>query len=210
MGHPVVQKRKDATVYLKGASAIPGVASFGKSAVFGQGVVGRFAFNAPTARIEIHEPLPQDHPVYALVGRVASEWSHFEGVLDLIIWGLAGLSGPIGACITAQMMGAGNRLVTVQSLAQERGIFPKISRQLESLSQRSKNPQDERNRAVHDPWFWEKNSRTLAQHRSKPKKEPVFGFVPIDVQKLEKLIVDITDLRSRAMSLREKINELSR
>jgi hypothetical protein len=77
------KKRKDATVQLHGVSATPAVASFGGSAVYGQGVIGRMVFNAPGARIEIHEPLPKEHPIYSLVGRVASEWSHYEHVLDL-------------------------------------------------------------------------------------------------------------------------------
>jgi hypothetical protein len=52
---------------------------------------------------------PDDHPVYTLIGKVASKWSHLEHTLDLIIWDLAGIEPEKGACITAQMMGAANR-----------------------------------------------------------------------------------------------------
>src|SRR5262245_35059281 len=30
--------------------------------------------------------LPEEHPFYALVGRVASEWAHLEHILDTTIW----------------------------------------------------------------------------------------------------------------------------
>lgn len=51
--------------------------------------------------------LPADHSFYTLVGRVASEWSHFEHTLDLTIWELArwgtdGFTDQTAACITAQ------------------------------------------------------------------------------------------------------------
>src|SRR5262245_1557816 len=34
------------------------------------------------------EQLPDEHSFYNMVGRVASEWAHFEHVLDLAIWEL--------------------------------------------------------------------------------------------------------------------------
>jgi hypothetical protein len=52
------------------------------------------------------EPLPSDHRVYTLIGNVASEWSHLEHTLDLIIWDLAHIDAEKGACVTAQIIGA--------------------------------------------------------------------------------------------------------
>lgn len=40
---------------------------------------------------------PKDHPIYNLVGQVASEWAHFEHALDRIIWALGGVSESKGA-----------------------------------------------------------------------------------------------------------------
>jgi hypothetical protein len=48
--------------------------------------------------------LPIDHPVYSLIGYVASEWAHLEMSLDEIIWELLGVKSPDGACVTAQLM----------------------------------------------------------------------------------------------------------
>jgi hypothetical protein len=54
--------------------------------------VDRSTFFAP--RVTIHGPLPEDHPFYALVGRVASEWAHLEHILDTTIWDLLGIVPP--------------------------------------------------------------------------------------------------------------------
>ena len=58
-------------------------------------------------------PLPEDHPFYALVGRVASEWAHLEHIIDLTIWKLLDVDDRLGACLTAQYPGVGHRLVTM-------------------------------------------------------------------------------------------------
>jgi hypothetical protein len=44
------------------------------------------------------ERLPDDHPVYNLLGRLASDWSHVEHTLDTIIWALARIEPEAGAC----------------------------------------------------------------------------------------------------------------
>jgi hypothetical protein len=41
-----------------------------------QAVVGR-----------VRNPLPAEHPAYALIGRVAAEWAQLEHALDIILWG---------------------------------------------------------------------------------------------------------------------------
>jgi len=64
------------------------------------------ATQLPSYKVWTPTPLPPDHHVYTLVGRVASEWSRFEHTLDLIICDLANIEPEKGACITAQIMGA--------------------------------------------------------------------------------------------------------
>lgn len=157
--------------------------------------------------VEIVEPLPANHPTYALVGRIASEWAHFEAILDQIIWMLSGLDGPTGASITAQMMGSGNRLVTIRTLADEKGVLSALDNRLTALEKCTLEPQEARNRVVHDPWFWEKNSKVVKQHRSKPKKERVFGLVPRNEDDLKNLINDIAKLTQRARDFHELVKQ---
>jgi hypothetical protein len=39
---------------------------------------------------------PNDHPLYATVGRVAAEWAELEHGLDQIIWRLSGTTSQLG------------------------------------------------------------------------------------------------------------------
>ena len=41
-----------------------------------------FKITAGSTDFNTHTPLPTDHIFYNMVGRVASEWSHLEHVLD--------------------------------------------------------------------------------------------------------------------------------
>jgi hypothetical protein len=69
------------------------------------GSTGMFAMTGMQATLSVHGPLPPDHPLYARIGRVASEWAHIEHILDLIIWKLANIHDKQGACITSQILG---------------------------------------------------------------------------------------------------------
>src|SRR5580700_5640440 len=62
-----------------------------------------------TAVLTIHKPLPEEHPFYSVVGRVASEWSHLEHILDLTIWEIIGIRPEIAACVTSQILGVNPR-----------------------------------------------------------------------------------------------------
>jgi hypothetical protein len=63
---------------------------------------------------------PSDDPIYALIGRVASTWSHLEHILDEIIWDLVGIEASRVACITGQIIGATNRYRAITSLIKQR------------------------------------------------------------------------------------------
>jgi hypothetical protein len=153
-------------------------------------------------RVEIHEPLPEAHPIYALVGRVASEWSRYEGVLDAIIWELASLHGPVGACITAQIMSAGSRLISIKALAKEKQLWDRAKNDLGQIEARTFGLQPRRNRAVHDPWYWEISTKETKQHKSKPKEQLTFGLVPVEEAVLGELIREILELIELASKLR--------
>jgi hypothetical protein len=59
---------------------------------------------------------PDDHPIYAKVGKVASDWAHVEHMLDLIISELAATNLQIVVCITAQMTGVYPRCKAILAL----------------------------------------------------------------------------------------------
>ena len=122
-------------------------------------------------------PLPDDHPFYAVIGRVAAEWSQLEHLLDIIIWDLSGVEHDAGACITAQMMGVGNRLQAIMALGERRSLSKKIPERVNSLTEKSFKPGEARNRIVHDTWYIKSVSRQLGQFRSMARKIGASGWL---------------------------------
>lgn len=154
----------------------------------------------------VHYPLPEDHPFYAKIGRVAAEWARFEHLLDLIIWGLSGVDGPVGAAITAQMLGSTNRLKSVIAL----GMLKKLKKQtieaVTKLLRVSYDPGDARNRIVHDSWFIQPTTGQIGQFRAMAAKDLRYGLVDIDEKEVETLLTRIQQLAERAHELREQIS----
>jgi hypothetical protein len=161
-----------------------------------------------------------DHQIYSFVGRVASEWAHLEHTLDLIIWELAGIDQQDGACITAQMMGAIPRYRTILTQLRHKvrvnSDLDKFLSKINKLQGDTHDPQEERNRIVHDPWYvtfeWGANltgrfgPETPAQFKSMPHKSPRFGIVDADMEKIEKTLEQIKQLASRADAIRQEIS----
>ena len=126
--------------------------------------------------------LPDDHPAYALIGRVAAAWANLEHKLDRIIWLLAGGSDQTIACITGQLMGAQPRVSAIVSLLKLRikdrkkaPLANELVDQFVNLKNRLYESNDRRNRLVHDAWYIKLKSQTTAQFRSMPFKDPHFG-----------------------------------
>jgi hypothetical protein len=155
------------------------------------------------AQLRVHEPLPDDHPFYQMIGRVASEWAHVEHVLDLIIWELADLVPQKGACITAQLMGTAPRYRAISTLAQQMGLKKRLVERINGLQ--GITPNEARNRIIHDPWYMEKTSKRPAQFRSMPSKTPTYGMKDIEDAEITKAIEDIRKLRDKVSKLRADI-----
>lgn len=157
------------------------------------------------ATIHAYAPLPDAHPFYAIVGRVASEWARLEHILDMIIWELADLDPKRGACITAQFMGPAPRYNTIATLARYKGLNPALAKRIARLKQKTFDVSEQRNRYIHDPWLIELDSGGVAQFRAMPAKNPRYGFEPIAPEETEKTISRIKDRLRDALELREDI-----
>lgn len=103
--------------------------------------------------IRMESPLPGDHRFYPLIGRVASEWTHFERILDEIIRDIADIPEGIALCITGQMMGATPRFKTIDALGKHVGLSEALLKKFRRLKQKNYDVVEFRNRVVHDPWF---------------------------------------------------------
>ncbi len=161
-------------------------------------------FRGYTPTISLYEPLPDDYPAYALIGRVASEWAHYEVILDMAVQVLEKLDGPIGASGKSQVRAALIQISSIKKLAQKRGCLSEIEKDVEALEEGTRDPQEQRNRIIHDPWTWERFSRKGPfQRRTKPRTNP--AFIPVPDEVLNKQIADTKDLQKKAMAILEVI-----
>ena len=96
----------------------------------------------PVGHARWFEQLPDEHSFYNMVGRVASEWAHFEHVLDLAIWELlswktAGLTEAMMASVTSQILGVRPRVNAISALAKARGLNDNVIKPFRKLAQDS-------------------------------------------------------------------------
>jgi hypothetical protein len=151
-------------------------------------------------------PLPEDHAFYKNVGRIASEWSHLEHILDMAIWKLSGMPDNIAACITSQIMNVMGRCHAIVNLARLRGLPKDKFRPYNSLKGDSYAVSELRNRAVHDAWYAQMPSGTPMQFKAMPFSEPYHGFREITQEETEETIQKIRCLQERA---RQYYNDIS-
>jgi hypothetical protein len=114
-------------------------------------------------------PLPEDHPFYALVGRVASEWAHLEHIVDLTIW----------------------------ELLLARGLTREHVKPFRKLRSEAFDDADWRARWVHDPWFIQEGTQP-AQFRAMPDVDPRFGLQAISEDEVKSTIDEIKKLQQQA------------
>lgn len=89
--------------------------------------------------------------LYALIGSVASTWSHLEREVDVTLWCLARVDSHIGACLTAQIQSLGYRLDALGALARVLGAQPDLMRAINQFRGKADDLGRLRNRVVHDP-----------------------------------------------------------
>lgn len=155
--------------------------------------------------IRVYDRLPEDHPFYAMVGRVASEWSHVEHSLDLIIWNLLGTSQSEAACVTSQIMGVGPRCKAIINLVRFHGLPPEIEKALRRFMSDSFSAAEWRARWIHDPWYIETGTNNPGQFRAMPYIDPRYGHQDISQDELIETLAHIRELRDRANGLRQEI-----
>lgn len=153
---------------------------------------------------------PPDNPIYPLVGQIASNWSHVEHTLDILIWELAKVEPEAGACVTAQMMGAYSRfkaviaLLTLYQRRTNRNLKSLIDTATE-LSQKANVPSEKRNRAVHDPWYDFGNGDLTGQFKAMPHRDLRYGIHPVDLTELQAALADIQKFSERVTAFRKAV-----
>lgn len=153
---------------------------------------------------------PKDHPVYAKIGRVASDWSHVEHVLDLLIWDLTGGDEKLVAASTAQMTGIYPRCMTLVALLGARNLLSKsIEKEIDKLQSRCGATGRLRNRIVHDAWY-AAGSSLVGAFRAMARGDYHVGIRDIPDDHFQHVLKEIADRHREAMALSAKVSALLR
>lgn len=170
---------------------------------------GEFQLN-PTDSVGafiIHRRLPDDHPAYALIGRVTAEWAELEHILDLITWDLSGVGAAVASCITGQFTNFGQRVDAILALATHKGMPVRLLKRFERLKNNMHEIAKTRNRYVHDAWYVEDGTGDLAQFQSVRPKRGRYGMATISSNDIEDVISMIRDRQQTAKELWAAISE---
>jgi hypothetical protein len=150
------------------------------------------------ATVTIHSPLPAEHPFYANVGRVASEWAHLEHIIDVTIWEFLGVDNRLAACLTSQYPGIGQRCNAICALGLAMGLTKEDVKPFRKLKSDAFDVADWRARWVHDPWYVELGTNKPAQFRAMSQVDPRYGLHEISKDEVEKTIKAIRKLQDAA------------
>jgi hypothetical protein len=155
-----------------------------------------------TAELVVRRKLPKSDRAYAHIGRVVVAWSHFEHVLDQIIWSLSGVDEMTGSCITTKLSGHRQRLEIIQTLLKRRELQVEIDKDLIGIISRIAG---KRNDYVHNVWFMEERNGKggkIGQVRSFRASKNQFGFHVVSLEQLDKTTAEIENLIRVLISLR--------
>ena len=89
--------------------------------------------------------------LYALIGSIASCWSHLEQSVDVTVWWLAGLNHLKGPCITAQIQSLRSKIFALVALLDLHCESQPLIDAINKFSGEADKVVRRRNRAVHDP-----------------------------------------------------------
>ncbi len=138
-----------------------------------------------TPEVAVLRRPPQDHDIYAAIGRVVCYWSHVEHELDLIIWDLLKIDHGLGSCVAEQIMGVPPRFTLITALLRQCGLET-LASEATTLTGKIDNLGQKRNRFAHDAWFIEVDDQELYQDkhysRGKIRGKRFLGRLPRGIQ----------------------------
>jgi hypothetical protein len=162
--------------------------------------------DTPEFKAEVWDRPPEDHPIYAKIGRVASEWSHVEHVLDWIIWGIIGGQPAHAAGVTAQLNGAYSRCNAIIALLEARKVLTQeLQNKIEAFRGACSTTGNLRNRIVHDAWYVSLGREGVATWRAMPKEDMRFGLMDLPDRYFENVLAKISRRFQEALVLHKEI-----
>jgi len=137
---------------------------------------------------------------YAAIGRVAASWSYLEALIDSSSINLAGVDAPIGVCFTAQISGSGRKLDAFIALSRFKGISKGLAKDLEAFAKDSRGLGEQRNRAIHDTWFFPHPDTPTRVEATAVKTLRLLN-IPVKTEELLQLNENIHALQDRFATL---------
>jgi hypothetical protein len=164
-------------------------------------------------RLILLRELPEDHPIYKEIGRIAARWAHVEHILDQIFWKLSGAPDEItGSCITSRINGYRPRFEIIAALIKRRGLSGSEESALLACLNCShaqiNNLADKRNRYIHGAWYLRDSDRKtgrLGQFNSFHKSENQFGFQPAELAQIRSTSQEIKAASNALWELKDRI-----
>ncbi|WP_299804643.1 hypothetical protein [Tardiphaga sp.] len=161
----------------------------------------------PDAPIE--EPdISKEH--FEAVGRATNAWATFEFYIDRLIWWVANVAEPIGACITAQYIGPAPRFRALAALVKLQGGSAELVTSINKLSAAAQGVAAERNRWAHDPMFVDVESGEVFRHQVTADRTLIIELKPAaasDIASLEKKIwTTVNEFKTLADNIRRELS----
>ncbi len=153
----------------------------------------------------MYQSLPEHHPIFAQIGRVASAWAHFEQELDQSIIAISGSDERSLQCVLTQFISSAPRIRAFTALCREKNVGNEAWFKSASLFlQKNNSVAEKRNRVVHDPWMIDTVSNTVFQRSVLSEKNTSrldMRLVARDEEQLVEVIraIDKHVLRYRAL-----------
>jgi hypothetical protein len=86
-------------------------------------------------------------------------------------------------------------------------VLHKYIKEINTLSGQASKPAEDRNRIIHDPWYYDKASKTVAQFKSMPRSDRRYGIKERNVSDVEQTLKDIDKFSKKADDLFKRIND---
>lgn len=159
-------------------------------------------------KVTVYGKPPDEHKIYQIIGRVASEWSHLDHMLDLIISELTGLDDHTAACLTGQVLTTRAKYEAIIALLTRRTLSTGLIERAKKERSKSANLGKKRNRIVHDAWYLavgDLATEQPKQFKTMAPDELTFGLHEPSDTEVQNTITEIRHRYDRTLELRALI-----
>jgi hypothetical protein len=148
--------------------------------------------------------IPADH--LAEIGRITNAWAHFEFAIDRTTWDVCDLPHQLGACLTAQIHSARDKMNALIHACALRQFPEGLNEELREFRDKVAGPlQTKRNRVVHDTRMIKQSTQTIERLQITARSKLTFGFTPEPTAELCDLRREIEAMIYRFSSIHDRI-----